>query len=598
MSLIVDRRNLSFVLHELLDVAQLFAHERFAAHDREIVDATLDLAESMAENRFLPLAAIADAQEPAFIDGRVRTLPEIKTALTEFAEAGMFAASFSEADGGLQLPWVVTQSAMGIFMAANLPVVNYAFLTIAAANLISVFGSENQRSAFLPSMLEGRWFGTMCLSEPQAGSSLGDITTKATPTGDGQYRISGSKMWISGGDHELSENIVHLVLARIDGAPAGVKGISLFLVPRYRLDSEGRPGQWNNIALAGLNNKMGQRATVNCLLNFGEGGDCIGELVGEPNKGLSNMFHMMNEARVGVGQGAVMLALAGYLNSLSYARERLQGRLPDNKDATSAQVPIIQHADVKRMLLMQKSTVEGALALTTFCALLVDQLRLSTDPTEVEELELLLGVLTPVAKSWPAEHCLEANKWAIQVLGGYGYTVDFPVERLYRDNRLNHIHEGTFGIQGRDLLGRKIRLEDGRGLSLLISRIGSTLAEAQRVPALSSEVEALENALGELKGATNAVIHARDQDVALANATLYLDAFGTIVIAWLWLWQGIVAQEALEKSHVHEEDIAFYRGKVAALHYHFRYVLPQVHATLKLVAALDDTCESMRSDYY
>jgi len=598
MSLIVDRRNLSFVLHEWLDVGQLFAYERFAAHDREIVDATLDLAESMAEGRFLPLAAVADAQEPAFVDGRVRMLPEIKTALTEFAEAGMFAASFSEADGGLQLPWVVTQSAMGIFMAANLPVVNYAFLTIAAANLISAFGSEKQRSAFLPSMLEGRWFGTMCLSEPQAGSSLGDITTKATPTGDGLYRISGSKMWISAGDHELSENIVHLVLARIDAAPAGVKGISLFLVPRYRLDSEGRPGQWNNVALAGLNNKMGQRATVNCLLNFGEGGDCIGELVGEPNKGLSNMFHMMNEARVGVGQGAVMLALAGYLNSLSFARERLQGRLPDNKDATSDQVPIIQHVDVKRMLLMQKSTVEGALALTSFCALLVDQLRLSTDSKEVEDLELLLGVLTPVAKSWPAEHCLEANKWAIQVLGGYGYTVDFPVERLYRDNRLNHIHEGTFGIQGRDLLGRKVRLKDGRGLSLLMSRIEATLYAAKDVAALSSEAEAIETALNELKVATDAVTAAQDQEIALANATLYLDAFGTIVIAWLWLWQGIVAHKALQDGSGNEEEKSFYHGKIAALHYHFRYALPQVHATLKLVATLDDTCESIQSEYF
>jgi alkylation response protein AidB-like acyl-CoA dehydrogenase len=381
VSRVVNRRDLDFLLFECLGVERLFSTARYGGLDRATVEGVFDTAQTIAEEKYLPFAAALDASEPKFVNGRVEIMPEVGEALRAYAEAGFFAAGVDETQGGLQLPMAVN----GMFTAANLGVANYAFLTLANANLIAAFGTEAQKRLFLPPMLEGRWFGTMCLSEPQAGSSLSDITTRAEPRGDETWRLTGSKMWISGGDHEIAENIVHLVLARTPDAPPGVKGISLFLVPRYRVEADGSLGARNGIELAGLNHKMGQRGTTNCLLNFGESGETIGVLV-ERHKGLAYMFHMMNEARIGVGHASVMSALAGFLYALDYARERRQGRRPQDKDPTSPQVPIIEHADVKRMLMAQKAAVEGGLALCTFCALLVDQQKASDDPAEQAQL--------------------------------------------------------------------------------------------------------------------------------------------------------------------------------------------------------------------
>lgn len=596
MSFIVHRRNLDFLLYELFDLEELLRHPRFAEYDRETISGIMDLAQDIAEREFLPSAALIDANEPRFVDGKVVMAPQAKAALEACAGAGLFAASFPVEAGGLQLPWTATTLINGLFACANLPLANYQFLTIANANLIHTFGTEEQKALFLPPLMAGRWFGTMCLSEPQAGSSLSDICTRAEPDGRGGYRIIGNKMWISGGDHELSENIIHLVLARLPGAPAGVKGISLFIVPRYRVEADGSLGAWNNIALAGLNHKMGQRGTTNCLLNFGEAGDTLGFLVGEPHRGLGYMFHMMNEARVGVGTNAIMSALGGYLFSLDYARNRPQGRRLGQKDPQTPQVPIIEHADVRRMLLQQKSAVEGALALATFCMLLVDRLTTSESDPERDDLELLLEILTPVAKSWPSEHCLKANDNAIQVLGGYGYTRDYPVERLYRDNRLNHIHEGTFGIQGLDLLGRKVRLQDGRALQLLLVRIQETIDQAAGPAEFAVEAKSLGDAVDALKAATDAVAQCADTERALANATIYLDAFGHVVIAWLWLQQALAARQALEADDV--PDAAFYKGKIAAFRYFFRYELPSVFHRFSLMHSLDAVCLDMRVEEF
>lgn len=589
MSLIVDRRDLDFHLFEVLEIGRLFETAHFAALDRAAVTAVLDTAQSIAEDRFAPLAAALDANEPQFVGGKVEIMPEVAEALAAFGEAGFFAAGFDEDVGGLQLPYTVTTAANGMFACANTAVFNYAFLTMANANMLNAFGSAEQKAACLAPMLEGRWFGTMCLSEPQAGSSLSDIRTRAEPLGDGTYRITGSKMWISGGDHEMAENIVHMVLAKVPGGPAGVKGISLFLVPRYRVNAEGGIGEWNNVALAGLNHKMGHRGTTNCLLNFGESGDCLGTLVGDLHQGLKYMFHMMNEARVGVGHASVMAGLGGYLYSLDYARTRLQGRHAQAKDPNSPQVPIIEHADVRRMLLAQKSAVEGALGLILTCASLIDRQKVAEDAGERAELEHLLDILTPVAKSWPSEYCLEANKLAIQVLGGYGYTREYPVERYYRDNRLNHIHEGTYAIHGIDLLGRKVRMAGGAAYDLLRRRIDATLVQADGVAELGAEAAALRAALGELDRTTATVLACADLDRALANATIYLEAFGHIVVGWIWLQQGLVAQVALAGAEA-KPDADFYRGKLAALRYFYRYELPAVHPKLALVASLDDTC--------
>ena len=592
MSLIVDRRNIDFLLYEFLEVETLFATERYAAHDRAGVTAMLDSAEAIAERHFQPLAAKLDANEPKVIDGKVDIIPGVKEALHAFAEAGFFATVFDEADGGLQLPMSVHLLAAGIFQVANQPIANYAFLTVGNANMLRAFGTEEQIAGYMPPMLEGRWFGTMCLSEPQAGSSLSDITCKAEPLGDGTYRLSGSKMWISGGDHELTENIVHMVLAKIPGGPAGVKGISLFLVPKVRVNDDGSLGGSNHIGLGGLNHKMGQRGTTNCLLNFSDGGDTIGTLVGAEGQGLACMFHMMNEARLGVGHTAVMAGLGGYLFSLNYARERLQGRHPQDKNPASPQVPIIEHADIRRMLLAQKAAVEGGMALTTYCAHLTDLEKVEPDAERRAGLHLLLEILTPVAKSWPSEHCLEANKWAIQILGGYGYTRDFPVERYYRDNRLNHIHEGTYGIQALDLLGRKVRMKDGLALKILLGEVDKTLAEAS-ASGLRDEAAALEKAVSAVGATLSAVAASGDANRGLANATLFLNAFGHVVIAWLWLKQALIAEKALAGGAA---DGVFYRGKLGACRYFFRYELPKVHAELALVGSLDDTCLSFPAE--
>ncbi|MEQ9738160.1 MAG: acyl-CoA dehydrogenase family protein, partial [Algiphilus sp.] len=460
MHLLIRRRDLDFLLYEWLDVAALCHHARFAQHDRTTFDAVIDAAETLAEEEFASHAAELDANEPTFDGERVHLIPAVKKALDAYIEGGFLGAAFDEADGGLQLPYTVGQTVNALFSAANIGTAGYPFLTGAAANLLKVVGSEAQQARYMRPMIAGRFFGTMCLSEPQAGSSLGDIRTRAIPQDDGSYRIKGSKMWISGGEHELAENIVHMVLARIDGAPAGTKGISLFVVPRSHVGDDGSVGARNDVRLVGLNHKMGYRGTVNTVLSFGDNDACVGHLVGEAGQGLAGMFHMMNEARIGVGMGAAVLGYTGYLHALDYARGRPQGRKAGSAPSDPP-VPIIEHTDVRRMLLAQKAYCEGALALCLYCARLVDRQATSDDAEDRDQLGLLLDILTPIAKAWPSEYGLEANKLAIQVLGGYGYTREYPVERFYRDNRLNPIHEGTNGIQAIDLLGRKVTMRQG-----------------------------------------------------------------------------------------------------------------------------------------
>ncbi len=587
--MVVDRRELDFVLYELFVVEDILRHSRFAAYDRSAIVQMLDTAQQIAEDKFLPISAEVDADEPAFLDGKVAMPAATGDALRAFAEAGFFALPFPENVGGLQAPWFLHTAISGMFTCANVSVANYAFLTIAAANLLNAFGTEQLRKIFLQPMLEGRWFGTMCLSEPQAGSSLADIRTTATEAPGGLYHIKGSKMWISGGEQEISKNIVHMVLAKIPGGPAGTKGISLFLVPKRLVGADGAAGPLNNIALAGLNHKMGQRGTTNCLLNFGESGECLGYLIGEPHRGIEYMFHMMNEARIGVGHASVMSALAGYLCSADYARTRLQGRRADQKDPASPQVPIIAHADVRRLLLAQKAAVEGAQALCFYCATLVDRVSVSSDEQEAAELKAMLGLLTPVVKSWPSEHCLEANKWAIQILGGYGYTRDYPVERYYRDNRLNHIHEGTLGIQGLDLLGRKVIADGARTLQGFVETMRETAAEAASFAQLKEDAAALSASLDALMQATHALMDCDNPALRLANATIYLDAFGHVVIGWIWLRQAIVAAQALGASHDEDAERSFYEAKLLTCRYFARHELPLAEARLSLCGSLDDT---------
>ena len=592
MTELIRRRDLDFLLHEFLQVETLTQHARYAGHDRATFDGVIDAAAVLAEEQFLPHAAKSDANEPHFDGERVHIIPEVKAALDAYIEGGFLATAFATEHGGLQLPYTVFQAVSALFTAANIGTSGYLFLTGAAANLLAAHGTPEQRARYMRPMIEGRWFGTMCLSEPQAGSSLGDIKTRATPLPDGRYAISGNKMWISGGEHDLAENIVHHVLARIDGAPAGVKGISLFIVPKRRVNDDGTPGEKNGVRLMGLNHKMGYRGTVNTALAFGENGDCVGELVGAAGQGLACMFHMMNEARIGVGMGAAALGYAGYRYSLDYAQTRLQGRPASNKNPEAKPVAIIDHSDVRRMLLQQKAYVEGGLALCLYCARLVDEELANPDAAARAETHRLLDILTPIAKSWPSEFCLEANKLAIQVLGGYGYTRDYPVERWYRDNRLNPIHEGTAGIQGLDLLGRKVMQENGAAFRLLLGKMQASIAGAKAGgdAALGEHAEALAKAIEAATKTTltlGATAAQGKVDLFLANAHLYLEMLGHIVIGWIWLQQAEVATRALGTASPADRD--FYEGKRWACRYFMRHELPKALRQAELLSTLDDT---------
>ena len=615
------RTTLDFLLNDWLGTTDLTQRARFADHSRETFDAVLDTCERIAREKYAPFNRTIDIDEPR-LEGENVILPACTQAAHDaYVASGMLAAAQDVEMGGMQLPFTVESAANAFFGCASIGM-GAGMLTTGNASLLMVHGTPLQKEVFAKNEFSGAWSGTMCLSEPQAGSSLSDVVTRAVPDGDDsgtdplgpRYRIKGNKMWISAGEHELTENIIHLVLAKIPGPDgkliAGTKGISLFIVPKKMVNAKGvLTGERNDVALAGLNHKLGWRGTTNTMLNFGEGkypvtsvssgldgqgAGAVGYLVGQPGKGLQCMFHMMNGARIAVGIGATMLGMAGYYASLDYAKSRPQGRLigTGGKDAAQPQVRIIEHADVKRMLLAQKSYCEGALALALYCARLVDEQHTGTAEA-ADEARLLLEVLTPIVKSWPSEWCLEANSLAIQVHGGYGYTRDFPVEQYWRDNRLNMIHEGTHGIQALDLLGRKVLMEDGRGLALLTQRMMASVTQAHSVPLLAPHAAALVTALQQVTQATQAAWSTGVPGEALANAVPYMQAFGHTVLAWIWLE---VALTSLEKNAT--QSIAACAGRIRATAYFYHYELPKVQAWLNVVERRDMTCADMPEDAF
>ncbi len=604
------RPTVDFLLYDWLDAPALSGRERFADHSRETFDAVLDTCERIAREKYAPFNRVVDTQEPHF-DGEKVILPQAThDAQKAYAESGMLSAAQDYEVGGMQLPYTVEAAANAFFAMASVSI-GSGMLTTGNANLLMVHGTEAQKNVFALNEFSGRFSGTMCLSEPQAGSSLSDVTTRAVPDGAGfesdplgpRYRLKGNKMWISAGEHELTENIIHLVLAKIPDENGklvpGTRGISLFIVPKKIVNPAGElTGERNDVALAGLNHKCGWRGTTNTLLNFGEGkypvqgeAGAVGYLVGQAGKGLHCMFHMMNEARIGVGMAATMLGMAGYLASLDYAKNRPQGRPmgPAGKDPAQPPVRIIEHADVKRMLLAQKAYCEGALALELYCARLVDEQH-TADAATADDARLLLEVLTPIAKSWPSEWCLEANSLAIQIHGGYGYTRDFPVEQYWRDNRLNMIHEGTHGIQAMDLLGRKVLMEGGKGLSLLAGRINETIQRAIHVPELAAHANALGQALAQVGAATKAAWATGEPTDALANAVPYLQAFGHTVLAWIWLDVALAAHAAPESNAR--------TGRLAAMRFFFHYELPKIGAWLQVVSRRDQTCAALPEEAF
>ena len=625
------RTTLDFLLYDWLQAESLNQRPRFADHSRETFDAVFDTCERIAREKYAPFNRLVDTQEPHF-DGEKVILPQAThDAHKAYAESGMLSAAQDYDMGGMQLPYTVEAAANAFFAMASVSI-GSGMLTTGNANLLMVHGNALQKEVFAKNEFSGRFSGTMCLSEPQAGSSLSDVTTRAVPDGDdfeaeplgARYRLKGNKMWISSGEHELTENIIHLVLAKIPGPDgkliAGTRGISLFIVPKWLVNvesphpnpfpqaGEGEKrsvtvtlGARNDVALAGLNHKLGWRGTTNTLLNFGEGkypvggeAGAVGYLVGKPHEGLRCMFHMMNEARIGVGLAATMLGMAGYHASLDYAKNRPQGRPVGigGKDASAPQIRIIEHADVKRMLLAQKSYCEGALALELYCARLVDEQH-TAEAQAADDARMLLEVLTPIAKSWPSEWCLEANSLAIQVHGGYGYTRDFPVEQYWRDNRLNMIHEGTHGIQATDLLGRKVLMEGGRGLALLAARMQTTIEKASQNPELKDHANALGKALKQVSAATQSAWATGKPQDALANAVPYMQAFGHTVLAWIWLDVAIASQHS-NATH----SVAASAGIQGATAYFYAYELPKITAWLAVVESRNLLCANLPEEAF
>ena len=594
----VSERNIKFLLYEVFDVESLTEYDYYSEHNRKMFDMVLKAAIKLGKDLLFPIFEEMDRSQPELVNGEVKVHPAVKSIMKEFGEGGWISSRVPFEQDGEQLPSLVADMCDFIFCAANYSTYAYPGLTYGASHLIESFGSRELTDTYVPKMHTGKWQGTMALTEPEAGSSLTDITTRAVPTDNGYYRIKGQKIFISAGDHDGAENIIHLLLAKIDGAPAGVKGISLFVVPKKRIDTNGDLVA-NDIVTSGLYHKLGYKGCPIVQLSIGDKDDCRGWLVGEPHHGLKYMFQMMNEARIQVGMGAAALATAAYYASLDYAKTRLQGRKIGQKDPGVPPVPIIEHADVRRMLLFQRSITEGSLALLMQCSKYIDyQKVLSTE--ENEKYRLLLEILTPIAKTYPSEMGILSISQGLQCLGGSGYCDDYPLEQYYRDCRIHPIHEGTTGIQGIDLLGRKVIMENGKAFLLFINEIEDAIGAAQQFSELRGFANDLNTSLTDLQDVTQHLIRIAQQqgpEAFLADATLYLEFFSIVTIAWQWLLQGAAVQKALNNGAA-KKNQNFYRGKMFTLRYFFAYELPKTLGMAKRLMDTDRLTVEIQTDYF
>jgi butyryl-CoA dehydrogenase len=582
---LIRDRDVEFLLYELLDAPALCALPYFADHSRETFDLVIESARRLAREVLYPAYREMDAEPAHYKDGKVFVHEKMKSIYPQLVELGMAAATRPTAIGGQQVPLLVATLANAYLMAANLSAYGYIGLTTGAAHLIEAFGSDDLRRDLMTPMYEGRWTGTMALTEPHAGSSLADVQARAAPTSHDYYLLKGSKIFISGGDHDLTENIIHMTLARIEGAPPGLKGVSLFAVPKRRREGEFLVD--NDVAVAGAIHKIGWRGLPSLALEYGERGDCRGWLVGEPHKGIAYMFQMMNEARIMVGVNGVATASVAYHEALGYARERPQGRPAAAKDPRAPQVPIIDHADVRRMLLRQKAIVEGGLSLIATTARYADLAAHASDGEVRRRAALLLDLLTPVAKSFPAEKGFEANSLSIQIHGGYGYTSEYAPEAWWRDQKLNSIHEGTTGIQGLDLLGRKVVAGGGEALALIAAEVADAAARdggpwGAALTRASSTIQELTLRLG-ARGAGG------DVEGMLLHSADYLELFSIWIVAWQWVAQ---ANAARGRSG------DFYDGKRCAAQYWIATELPRVEVLAALCRDGEDSYARMRSEWF
>jgi butyryl-CoA dehydrogenase len=593
---LLSDRNVDFLLFEVLDATRLCDLPAYREHSRETFELFLGSARRLAREVLFPSYREVDATPAVLRDGRVKVHARLHAIWPQLVELGLLTATRPASVGGQQLPLTVAALATAYLMAGNLSAYGYVGLTAAAAHLVEVFGDERLRAELMPRLYSGAWAGTMALTEPQAGSSLADVQTRATPTGRGDYLIDGNKVFISGADQDLTENVVQMTLARIDGAPAGVQGISLFAVPNRRLE-DGRLVD-NDVRVTGLIHKIGWRGLPSLILRFGERGDCRGALVGAPNRGLACMFQMMNEARIMVGMNGVATASVAFHEALAYAQSRPQGRPPARRDPNAPQVPIVAHADVRRMLLRQKAIVEGSLALLATTAMQADLAAHAGDVAARRRAALLLDLLTPVAKSFPAEWGFESNTLALQVHGGYGYSSEYLPEAWLRDQKLNSIHEGTTGIQGLDLLGRKVIADGGGALAAFAEEVRASAARARAAGVEAALCDAVVRALEatvELTGALAGRGLAGDVDGMLLHGADYLALFSILAVGWQWLLQAAVAEEALAAGR---GPRGFYLGKRLAARYWIATEVPRVAQLVELCRSGEDSYARMEPDWF
>lgn len=590
-----SKEHLQFLLHDVFQVEKLFEYNYFKDHDVASINMFLEATEQLCKEHFFPIWVEMDRKQPELIDGRVRVHPNMRKIMRICGEGGWINTFASKEVGGLQMPMTISTAASFIMGCANYSVTAFPGLTSGAAHLIESFASKALQEKYIPKMFAGEWQGTMALTEPNAGSSLSDIVTSAAKNEDGTYSIKGQKIFISCGDHDGVDNVIHLLLARVKGAPAGTKGISMFIVPRERINDDGSLTH-NDVTTAGVYHKMGYKGAPITHLIYGENDNCIGYLVGEENKGLTYMFQMMNEARISVGLHATSIATASYYAALKYAKERLQGRKIEDKNSSNPPVPIIKHADVKRMLLFQKAFVEGALALELQCCIYHDLSKVA-DGEDKEHSHLLLELLTPVAKSYPSETSILSTSTALQCYGGYGFTKDFPAEQYLRETRIHTLHEGTTAIHGLDLLGRKVMLQNGKATMLLMQEVMKEISHAKQNELTKEYAQQLESKIAQLQQLTMhlvAVAQKEGVEAYLSDATLYLELMGILVMCWQWLKMGNVVTQKLTT----EPNNDFLLGKIKCIEYYFEYELPKTEALFSRLKSTKRTTINIKEEQF
>lgn len=599
---IADRRDVDFVLHEQLRVETLSEHEKYAEFNKKTIDLIISEARNLAVKELLPIQIDGDREGARFEGGNVTVPESFHKAWDLFKEGEWVALSNDPEWGGQGMSATLSLAANDYFIGANFAFMMYPGLTHGAGRLVQTFGTDQQKKLFLKKMFTGEWTGTMMLTEPEAGSDLGALTASAVKNDDGTYSITGNKIFISSGEHDMADNIIHPMLARIEGAPPGTKGISLFLVPKIWVNDDGSLGEPNDVVCTGIEEKMGIHGNATCSLSLGSKGNCRGTLLGEENKGMRAMFQMMNEARLLVGLQGLACASSAYMYAVNYARERVQGRhllkaLEDNAPS----VPIIEHPDIRRMLLTMKVYVEGMRSLLYYIGNCEDKFQISANEEDKARYQGLMDVLIPMAKGYVTDKAFEVCSLGVQVYGGYGYIKEYPMEQLMRDCRITQIYEGTNGIQAMDLLGRKLGMNKGKPIMDLLGEVQQTIAAAKSISSLqdvSAKVEAAVNKLGEVALHIGQTAMSADTRMnAFAHAYSFMEVFGDVVFAWLLLWRASIAAQNLENG-ARKKDVAFYEGQIKSVEFFAHSILPVSLGKMNVILAADSTAVDISEDAF